>query len=685
MKCLSRPTFDRLYPLFIAKVDDYLLQYDCIFRYLQHSSVNMQRLIVSSFSIQKLLEANSTIRSERPYVDVCTNVYTTLTSALGNRIVSTSYLPEHYPSWDPHAKDHPQLEPTAVTVGLVVNEENVNRLFDHGPAAEDESAAASFRQFWGEKAELRRFKDGRILESLVWTSHRAGNVLEQIIQYVIMRHCGREAAASIDFLGGNLDAILLRKEGVSNPSHVFDLAWNQYSQLEKRIRDLEGLPLTIRQVSPSSPALRRTSRFSPNVDGIPQPIDITVQFEASTRWPGDLVAVQRMKAALCLKLGTLLEQIGPYRTRVSLENDHHPWLNQVALDISMEGKTTFRLRIHHEHDIVLLEDKLKSQSEWARESIASALASYKRMFLFQPVHTQVVQGLCTRYPLLSSSIRLLKQWLVSHLLAPFFCDELVELITIRAFTYAHPYSNPGSLRTAFLRILLTIAKWDWQTEPLVVELNGELDAQEHRRMQMHFEGWRSIDPAMNRMVMFVSSNLDPEGTIWTDKVPKVVAARLVALAQAACSVVKRQGLESKIESLFIPSLAEYDFTLIMNPKYLRKQSSYTSAGRETGLGSDASDSNLIDCFLVELQSLHSETIIFFHGGGDSDFIGGLWNPHSATRPWKPSLTHSTAPVLPDSGERGSEGEVTINKMGILNDILRLGGDLVQEVKVKKSS
>lgn len=29
-------------------------------------------------------------------------------------------------------------------------------------------AAAAFRAFWGDKAELRRFKDGSILEAVVW-------------------------------------------------------------------------------------------------------------------------------------------------------------------------------------------------------------------------------------------------------------------------------------------------------------------------------------------------------------------------------------------------------------------------------------------------------------------------------------------------------------------------------------
>jgi U3 small nucleolar RNA-associated protein 22 len=55
-----------------------------------------------------------------------------------------------------------------VDIGLIMDRANAARMVEHGPAADDLVAVKSFRQFWGSKSETRRFKDGRILESVVW-------------------------------------------------------------------------------------------------------------------------------------------------------------------------------------------------------------------------------------------------------------------------------------------------------------------------------------------------------------------------------------------------------------------------------------------------------------------------------------------------------------------------------------
>ena len=37
------------------------------------------------------------------------------------------------------------------------------RVMDKGPSGDDEEAVATFRDFWGSKAETRRFKDGSVI------------------------------------------------------------------------------------------------------------------------------------------------------------------------------------------------------------------------------------------------------------------------------------------------------------------------------------------------------------------------------------------------------------------------------------------------------------------------------------------------------------------------------------------
>ena len=61
---------------------------------------------------------------------------------------------------------------------------------DHGPAADepDQSTTNRFCEFWGDKAELQRFKDGRIIESVVWdvkTADERAHVPAMVVQHIL--------------------------------------------------------------------------------------------------------------------------------------------------------------------------------------------------------------------------------------------------------------------------------------------------------------------------------------------------------------------------------------------------------------------------------------------------------------------------------------------------------------------
>lgn len=53
-------------------------------------------------------------------------------------------------------------------IGLQLDATHAHRLLDIGPAADDKQAALVFRAFWGARSEMRRFKDGAILEAVLW-------------------------------------------------------------------------------------------------------------------------------------------------------------------------------------------------------------------------------------------------------------------------------------------------------------------------------------------------------------------------------------------------------------------------------------------------------------------------------------------------------------------------------------
>lgn len=624
----------------------------------------------------------------------CQELFDVLTTGLGDRIKLIHPQMTKDPMW-PISTPNPSLNRRpVVVVGILLNVEQHGRTVDHGPLAEDKNAAAAFRAFWGEKAELRRFKDGSIHESLVWsTADSSYNVLDRIVAHILRRHMGQETAEGINFVGNAFEH-LLPESKVSNPLAIYQPLTKAFETLAKEIRSIEGLPLQIRQISTTSPQLRYTSYDTPNPSSFgycAQPVSVYVQFEGSTRWPDDLVAIQRTKIALLLKIGELLEEsTSGLILRLGLENEQQEFLNQAFVDLIHPTGAIFRLRIHHERELSILEhllrDKLNDFEK--RAEIAFAISTHKRDFVQRPLHTEAVRTLSTRFPLLSPSIRIMKKWRDSHLLSLHISDELIEILTIRTFVQPDPWQTPGSVMTGFLRTLAFISKWDWQSEPLIVDFGHEISTKDVEGISLRFAAWRKIDPGMNRFVVFAASNLDTDGISWTEQGPsKVVAARFTSLARAACKLMKEQALNMEPSALFAMSTAEYDFIIHLNPKFIsnnlgqdRQRAYFKNLQIQPSWNTSLVGIDPIRLYLEEISRLYGKNVLFFHGVNDGSCIGGLWSPQTGSRDWKVNMTYSTLPTLRPGD---ADGKIVINKISTLHDIARLGGDMVSRIEERR--
>ncbi|KAK3618778.1 U3 snoRNP protein [Elasticomyces elasticus] len=620
-------------------------------------------------------------------------LYNVLKRGLVDRARLVSIKPPSSSSWQ---LGSPRANSDGITlIGLVVNPETVNRTVDHGPPAESKTEAAAFRKFWGEKAELRRFKDGSITESLVWTAAEQ-TVLEQIVRFLIGRHISPDAGQQASFVGHGFSRLL--RQGVSMVA--FQPLMEAYKQLENDIRGLEGMPLSVRQIMPADSQLRYSSVLPPaDVTGrqYRRPANTVIQFEGSTRWPDDVVAIQRTKIAFLLKLSSLLQEANTAVTaRVGLENQDDDVLNQGYLDIKYDSGAAFRMRIHHDREQTLLERQLKDKTTAPsfKESTARALAIYKRDYHKITAHTQAVARLCSRHPALSGTIRLLKKWFSSHLLGNHIAEEVIELMAARTFVQPWPWQTPSSVQTGFLRTLHWLARWDWRAEPLIVDLSGtgELKPAEVQGIKTRFEAWRKLDPSLNRIVMFAASNLDHDGTTWTDGRPqRVIAGRMTALAKAVCAEVEEQLSALEPAGLFVSPLEDYDFVLHLDHSLSsggkkRRGAANGTTFKNIELAAQDDDSMIgfdaAQLFFTELESLYGSSILFFSGGSERHAIGGLWSPQTAPRAWKMNLAYSTIPRKVRVTEKEENVRAEVNKQSILAEIVRLGGGLIERVDVR---
>lgn len=619
------------------------------------------------------------VKNDHEALQLHHKLHKTLARGLGDRVTQINLKSDSPTSWELGSARPTWKAKGNTTVSLRLNPANAGRAVDHGPSAEQKQEAAEFRKFWGQRAELRRFKDGSILESVVWPVDESDQALiTEIITYVVSRHFGDSTAAALQPLGNDVSKLIPYSGGLA----AFQPAIEAFKTLEGDIRSLEGLPLTIRQIFPTDEQTRYASIQLPSPTA---PIDVVLQFESSTRWPNSLTAIQRTKAAFLLFMSRLIRDANPELTcRVGLENSKTPVLNQSFLEIQYP-RFTFHLRLHHDLELSFLQSQLKSPQlpPPQREATALALSSYKRTFLLHPSHTTYITKLSTTYPALSPTIRLLKHWFSSHLLNSHFPPALIELLALRPFLTPHPYPVPSSPQTGFLRSLAFLANWAWDTTPLLLPPSSSTDRDAFfQSARTRFTAWRKLDPALNRVVLFVAYPADPEGTGWSDTAQggpgRVVAGRMTSLARAAMEEAGKREMVPK--RLFASGMEDYDFVIRLGDvgggkgkRGKGKKGGFKNleVQEEGEAGEDA-----VAWFLEEVKGCFGGAVVLFYGGKGGRVVGGLWNPVTEERAWKVGLGYSSVV--------GHEGVARVNKEGILGEIARLGGELVEKIEVKKS-
>lgn len=679
---------DQFNPTFIIKADSPLQCFDLLIRIDQAHTIG---------------SANPTEYRGASW-GFCDRVARILNKALGDRAhfihLQNAGLAGHA-AWDiasPSASEH-----SAVLVGIVFNNINMARQVDHGPTVEEKDAGKKFRQFWGGKAELRRFKDGSILESLIWTQASPSALGEEITRYILKLHLGMQDE-DLHFFGKGFPSVVPIRQS-DTPS--FQAARQAFTVFERDLRDLSNLPLQIRQVAATGPELRFASVRAPQLGaskGTAQPMDTIIYFEASGKWPESLAAIQRTKTAFLLKIGEMLAESKPGVTcRVGLEETKTEMENIAYLDVSYDDGAIFRLRVHSDLEESLLDRRTKDKTldQRVRTQGAQLLASFKRVYTHLRLHTQTVATFCSRFPALSPTIRLVKQWFDSHKLSCHFLEEMIELLALKVFLEPYPWQAPSSTTTGFLRTLQFLSRWDWRTEPLILDPSSTLSGPERSAVETRLEAWRKIDPGMSHTTLFVATSHDASGTAYTIHEghpfpPKVVATRMTSLARSACALVRDKGIDVDPKSLFQPSLKDYDVVIHLSSRALKsigrgddgtKQSQFKNLDGRTGNMPQPTVQQPARALLHQLEALFSGPLVLFHGSPDDAVIAGIWNPQVRRRTFRVNLPCSFRPIGLEMGEESQDGGelVEMNRDGIIAEIARVGGDCIDRIDLPKQS
>lgn len=367
----------------------------------------------------------------------------------------------------------------------------------------------SFRKFWGDRSELRRFKDGRIVEAVVW---KAGGMVavEEASRVALSKHVNGVEETDVRLVRREWEEVLPKLEGSAIA------ASRAADELGRALRAMENVPLKVSTVTFAGEVLLGTSVVGNGVVGsrCRPTSSVVFSFEGSSGWPEDEHAIRASKAAFYAAVEDSLRRQG-IDARATFQ----------SVEVSLSGYF-FTIVVRHDRGLAYI------QSERERER--EVWQTVRRPRLFSALKD--VRGDTESSPF-QETCRIVKRWLSAHYLANHFADELVELIVARTFlvSESNPFGMPPrSSSTAFAAFLSILAHFPWESAPLVVdfEQNGDI----HREAEKAF---RKIPDRAKAAAMIVSTPGDLLGrsfSPWNGRGPeRVVLRRAVAAAKATLS------------------------------------------------------------------------------------------------------------------------------------------------------
>lgn len=184
---------------------------------------------------------------------------------MGERVKSFGIVETEMKPWTVNS---PALKPEkSLQIGITLNPDNAFDILDKGPQANEESSK-EFRDFWGDKASLRRFQDGSITEACVWSSATDSLstkrlICQRIVEHLLDHHL-QIKSTEIMYCAGQIDKVfklnpfyVREVTDLSEDAESCTLAIIQNSdELGKQLRQLNDLPLEISGIQGTSSTFR---------------------------------------------------------------------------------------------------------------------------------------------------------------------------------------------------------------------------------------------------------------------------------------------------------------------------------------------------------------------------------------------------------------------------------------------
>lgn len=415
-------------------------------------------------------------------------------------------------------------------------------IVDRGPTTDRHEEAERFRAIWGERAELRRFKDGAVVLSVTWTGVPRQEVMYECVSYLLALHFNAHCAPSLQ------SAVPVKAIDDATAA-----AWPVFDRFVGELRGLTDIPLTLVSAQPIAPLMRYTEVRPSGLHASSPPIHVVLRYEASGSWPQEIDAIEAVKQSFYIRIADLLRRQRRYAARACRE----------FVDVVVD-QLPLRLYIMQPHQHQLLRERLAKLTESANATLDASVAAEARAleervrrlsFLgtLMPTLSSAVVSFARAVTSFPDAVRMFKMWLSAHMLADqldeyeFGRGIVAELLVVRAFAYAGAYSTvPASGIAGFVRTLQMLAHAT--PDDAILVPFGDVTSDSIG------DALRERDQSKSALFVMPVGVPRAHTAELTARVPdRVVARRLSLLARASLDVVPDFGRALQV------SLSDFDY------------------------------------------------------------------------------------------------------------------------------
>ncbi|KAJ6634925.1 Nucleolar protein 6 [Pseudolycoriella hygida] len=553
-----------------------------------------------------------------------------LRRGLTGRIHSLTPLPTKGSSWQ--VTESPPNTVKTLSFGIKLNMDNCLDVLTKGPQA-NHVDAESFKLFWGSKSDLRRFQDGNITESCVWASPSDNLMKKRLITrdicLFLMNHHYNIKAPHINYVAGQFDLAYRVSRTFANSDSEYENSENlalavirSFDDLAKMLRSLD-VELEVTSVLGSSPVFRycEINPVLPNATLLEKENlkifqsyrtnDGVIELASSGKWPDDVVAINHVKAAFCLKIAQQLNEKCQLKSRGNVD----------TVEVLKDG-FLFRFKL-------LVKKELALMKEMPQRKMDSFLM--EKDFILPKLNT-ALHTLYLKNPCYGPAVLIAKRWLYSQLIDPFLWPDIcTELLMAYVFIENKSYDQPLQPQFAFIRFLELLRTTDWRSHLVILDFSEELKDTQISEMENNFKSDRNSYPPLS----IITSYDTKKNSMWSKLAPTVeVLTRVTILSNHTIQLFEENMLSDvfRTKMFFKASYEGYDVLLALRKNHLRTTHIYdffmnTKKHNLVDKTVPAAGFNPVDYFLRELRAAYSDLAIFFYNPCGGDTIAVLWKPN----------------------------------------------------------